>query len=100
MKKKLSELLFAAAATLVLAVALCATAAAADAVYYLKDGGDGDGSSSALAGGSLADAYAALPSGGTVVVCGPCSVSKAFTEPLHTKPIIAFNLVLNGFLSE
>ena len=87
MKKKLSELLFAAAATLVLAVALCATAAAADAVYYLKDGGDGDGSSSALAGGSLADAYAALPSGGTVVVCGPCSVSKAFTEPLHTKPI-------------
>ena len=29
MKKKLSELLFAAAATLVLAVALCATAAAA-----------------------------------------------------------------------
>ena len=87
MKKKLSELLFAAAATLVLAVALCATAAAADAVYYLKDGGDGDGSSSALAGGSLGDAYAALPSGGTVVVCGPCSVSKAFTEPLHTKPI-------------
>ena len=60
MKKKLSELLFAAAATLVLAVALCATAAAADAVYYLKDGGDGDGSSSALAGGSLADAYAPM----------------------------------------
>ena len=71
MKRKRCKALLWTAAAFVLAAALCAAAAAADAVYYLKDGGDGDGSSPALAGGSLADAYAALPDGGTVVVCGP-----------------------------
>ena len=87
MKKKLSRLLLAAAAALALSAVLCTAAAAADAVYYLKDGGTGDGLSADAPGGALADAYAALPNGGTVVVCGTYSLSSAFTEPVHAKPI-------------
>ena len=88
MKMKLWRLLLAAAAALALAAALCTAAAAADAVYYLKDGGTGDGLSADAPGSSLADAYAALPNGGTVVVCGSFSLSKAFIAPSHAKPII------------
>ena len=88
MKMKLWRLLLAAAAALALAAALCTAAAAADAVYYLENGGTGSGLSADAPGGSLADAYAALPNGGTVVVCGPFSLSKAFIAPSHAKPII------------
>ena len=88
MKNKLCKALLAAAAVFALAAALCAAAAAADAVYYLENGGTGSGLSADAPGGSLADAYAALPDGGTVVVCGPFSLSKAFIAPSHAKPII------------
>ena len=93
MKSKLCKAFFAAAALAVSAVLLAAasaagaTAPAPEAVYYLKDGGTGDGSSPAQAGASLADAYAALPNGGTVVVCGSFSISRAFHAPTHAKPI-------------
>ena len=78
MKLKLGRILWGVAAVLLLTAGLLTTAFAAEKVYYLKDGGTGDGSSPAAAGGSLAAAYAALPNGGTVVVCGGYTVREAF----------------------
>lgn len=73
-------------AALLTAATVCA-AASADKVYYLRDGGTGDGSSSAAAGGSLTAAYAALPNGGTVVVCGEYTLSAAFTGVANAQKI-------------
>ena len=57
--------------------------AASGDVYYIKDGGTGDGSTAAKAGGSLADAYTALSEGGTIVVCGPYTISESFASIAH-----------------
>lgn len=48
-------------------------------VVFVADGGTGNGVSADYALGSLADAYAALPSGGTVVICGALTVSGTST---------------------
>ena len=53
-------------------------------VYYLADGKNGDGSTAQNAGGSLADAYAALSDGGTIVVCEPYTISSEFTSIAHS----------------
>ncbi len=54
---------------LLLATLLTFSVFAAD-VVYLKDGGNGNGSSPENAFGDMADAFAALPYGGTIVVAG------------------------------
>ncbi len=59
---------------LVLLLMLCGTALAEEHTVYVCDGGAGDGSSPEQALGSLEAAFAALPEGGTVVVCGKVSV--------------------------
>ncbi|MBQ4556139.1 MAG: family 43 glycosylhydrolase [Clostridia bacterium] len=64
-----------------------ATYAAEGDAYYLCDSGTGDGSTAAKAGGSLADAYNALLDGGTIVVCGPYTISESFTSIAHTGKI-------------
>ena len=68
-------------------LSLSAFAAEGD-VYYLRDGGSGNGSSASLAGGSLADAYNALLDGGTVVVCGEYTIKSEFTSIPHCGKII------------
>lgn len=50
---------------------------------YVRDGGQGDGSSASLPLGSISDAMATLKDGGMVVICGPVSV----TQPLNTPEI-------------
>ena len=66
-------------------LAMSVTVFAADGgVYYVCDGGTGDGSTAAKAGGSLADAYTALSDGGTIVVCGPYTISESFTSIAHS----------------
>ena len=57
-------------------------------VYYLRDGGNGNGGSVNSAGGSLDAAYAALSEqGGTVVLCGEYTLSSAFTGHTNTGKI-------------
>ncbi len=53
-------------------------------VYYVCDGGTGNGSSAQSASASLADAYTALSDGGTVVVCGPYTISAFLDTPHHS----------------
>lgn len=48
-------------------------------VLYVQDGGEGDGSLPTSPMGDLAAASAALPAGGTIVVCGNLTVSGAKT---------------------
>ena len=48
-------------------------------VVFVADGGTGSGASADYALGSLTDAYAALPAGGTVVVCGALTVGGTST---------------------
>ena len=79
---------------LVCMLSLSAFAAEGD-VYYLRDGGSGNGSSASSAGGSLADAYNALLDGGTVVVCGEYTVSSEFTSIAHSGKI-TFTSVYGG----
>ena len=64
-------------------LSLAAFAAESD-VYFLKDGGSGNGSSATAAGGSLADAYNALSDGGTLVICGPYTIKSEFTSIAHS----------------
>lgn len=52
---------------------------AAENVVYVCDGGTGNGASPDYAAGSIADAFAALPNGGTVVVIGKTTVSNTLT---------------------
>ncbi|MBQ7661102.1 MAG: hypothetical protein IJS44_03520, partial [Clostridia bacterium] len=51
-------------------------------VFYVCDGGTGDGTSALSPAGALADAYAALPYGGTVVVCGAYTLGNTSTLTL------------------
>ncbi|MBQ9429049.1 MAG: SGNH/GDSL hydrolase family protein, partial [Clostridia bacterium] len=52
-------------------------------VIFLCDGGDGDGMRASTPTGSIAAAYAALPNGGTIVICGLYTVgnTSAVTLP-------------------
>lgn len=59
------------------------TAGAADGVVFVSDGGTGDGSSASAPVGTLEKAYALLPNGGTIVVCGPISIISVQC-PAHT----------------
>lgn len=61
-------------------------------LYYLRDGGTGDGSSAESAGGKLVDAYRALAgTGGTIVLCGPYT-ARSFTAPSHKEKILLTSL--------
>ncbi len=58
-------------------------------VVYIKDGGDGDGSSPDKALGLITPAYQALgDEGGRIVVCGAFTLQADFTEPVHSGEII------------
>ena len=61
---------------LVACTAFAFSASAADGVVFVSDGGTGDGSSAASAVDTLEKAYAKLPSGGTVVVCGTVTITS------------------------
>ncbi len=66
------------------AVILCVCTFAAG-VVYVADGGTGDGSGANAPFGTLTEAFNALGTdGGTVVVCGVCTVSEQFVEPAHS----------------
>ncbi len=57
-------------------------------VYYLKDGASGNGTSVNAAGGTFADAYAAIGhSDGVIVLCGPYTIPAAFIAPNHSGKI-------------
>ncbi|MBQ7170939.1 MAG: family 43 glycosylhydrolase [Clostridia bacterium] len=61
-------------------------------LYYLRDGGTGDGSTAESAGPSLSDAYQALrQTGGTVVLCGPYT-ARSFKAPSHRGKIVITSL--------
>lgn len=62
------------AIVLIACTVFCFAAGAADGVVFVSDGGTGDGSSASTPVGTLEKAYALLPNGGTVVVCGPITV--------------------------
>ena len=65
-------------------ILLCVSAFAAN-VVYVKDGGSGSGASASAPVGSFTDAYNALgDEGGTIVVCGTCTISEQFIAPTHT----------------
>ena len=65
----------------------------APTVYYIRDGGSGDGSSVEKAGASLQDAYAAVGStGGTIVVTGRYTQTEAFKDIRNEKPITITSL--------
>ena len=70
------------------------TANAADAnVVYVKDNGTGDGTSAASPLGSLKTAINTVSStGGTVVVCGPTSISSGVVPNSHTKKVTVTSL--------
>ena len=53
--------------------------AADDNVVFVENGAEGSGVSPEYALSSLADAFSALPNGGTVVVCGPLTVNNTYT---------------------
>ncbi len=66
-------------------VALLSISTFAAGVVYVKDGGSGNGSSASAPVGTLTDAFNALgDEGGTIVVCGVCTISEQFIEPAHT----------------
>ena len=68
-------------------------AVSTEQVYYLRDGGTGNGGSPATAGGSLSAAYAALKeSGGTIVICGEYTVASGFYGSAHAKKITLTSL--------
>lgn len=72
---------------LILLLTVSAFATDGDA-FYIRDGGTGNGSSAASASASLADAYNVLSeSGGTVVVCGPYTISTGFDKIAHSGKI-------------
>ena len=73
-KQKLFAMLFIAA---MLCVSLAFGISAADNVVYLADGANGDGSSPSSPMGDLADAYVALPYGGTIVVTGDYTLKNS-----------------------
>ncbi len=84
----MKKLLFLLSATL-LAVTLMFGVFAAENVVYLADGGTGDGLSASSPLGAITDAYAALPNGGTIVICGKYTVGNTsnVTLPANTSEI-------------
>jgi len=52
-----------------------------ESVFFVKDGGDGNGSSPAMPFGSFKEAFEALSNGGTLVVVGPMAVEYDLTLP-------------------
>ncbi len=58
-------------------------------VVFVADGGTGDGTSAASPLGAIADAYAKLPNGGTIVICGKYTVGNTtnVTLPANTNEI-------------
>lgn len=76
--------------TVLLTLAQTAQVDGRDAAY-VRDGGEGDGSSPESPLGSLTDALAMLENGGVAVLCGPTSV----TLPLET-PAIAENITITS----
>ena len=62
-------------------------------VFFIKDGGSGNGASAATAGGSFEEAYAAIGNAnGTIVVCGTYTIPAAFLAPDHTGKITITSL--------
>ena len=61
-------------------------------VLYVKDGGEGDGTLPTSPMGDLVAATAALPAGGTVVVCGSLTVSGAKTLAAATGKLTVTSL--------
>lgn len=58
-------------------------------VVFVADGGNGDGTKPSSPLGNLADAYAKLANGGTIVVCGKYTMGNTVTNtmPAHTEDI-------------
>lgn len=76
-----------------LGAAAAVFAVSTEQVYYLRDGGTGNGGSAATAGGSLASAYAALKeSGGIIVICDEYTVTGGFYATAHAKKITLTSL--------
>lgn len=61
-------------------------------VIYAADGGSGDGSLPTSPLGDLATAAAALPNGGTIVICDTLTVSGAKTLPSTTGKLVITSL--------
>jgi hypothetical protein len=61
-------------------------APASDRVY-VKDGGNGNGSTASSAFGSLDKAFAALPNGGSIIVCGKLTLGSLYEEPAHSRQV-------------
>ena len=91
---------FGSIALLILALAASMLTCAAEDVVYLCDGGSGDGSSPAAALGDMADAFLALPYGGTVVVTGDYtfknSVNYDSSLPGFISPAADGTIVITG----
>lgn len=88
-------LVFLSIALLLCASCVCA-ANAADNVVYLADGGTGNGASAEAPVGTLADAYDALgDGGGTVVLCGDCTLPDHVLVPAHSGTV-KITSVYNG----
>ena len=64
-------------------------------VFFVKDGGDGNGSSAAMPFGSFKEAFEALSNGGTLVVVGPMAVDYDLTLPT-AKNCITITSVYDG----
>ena len=56
-------------------------------VVYLMNGGTGNGMRPTMPLGNLTDAYAALPNGGVIVVCGEYTLSGTLGNSTHTSKI-------------
>ena len=89
MKRKFSFLI----SVLAFCTALALSAFAAD-VVYVADGGKGNGSSADAPAASLEAATSQLPKGGTVVVCGPLSITNSIC-PAHSGELLITS-VYNG----
>mgnify|MGYP002523893262 CR=1 FL=1 len=82
MKKKLWQIFLFSALTLLLALT-----AAAETAVFVRDGGDGDGTSAAAPLGDLGAALNAVQDGGTVVICGPYTIDTKFVAPTNAAPV-------------
>ena len=56
-------------------------------VVYLMNGGTGNGTAPTMPFGNLKDAYAALPSGGVIVICGPYTLGNVLNNLQNTSKI-------------
>lgn len=58
-------------------------------VYFLANGGTGNGSSASNPGGSLMDAYTAIGNNdGTIVICGEFTGMATFNAPVHSGKVL------------